>query len=65
MSLLNAGVTYLSLEGGPCSIQLFNIKHLGHGSPMTGVGKCPVLGILNIVFKYLVDIVPNSWEMFN
>ena len=33
----------------------------------TGVGKCPLLGILNITFKYLLEMKYPlfSWVMFN
>ena len=31
----------------------FTMKNAG----LTGVGKCPVLGILNITFKYLLVII--------
>ena len=27
--------------------------------PLTGVGKCTFLGILNITFKYLLDLNPQ------
>ena len=39
-----------------------------HSSTGSGKYKCPVLGILNITFKYLLDMIydiPNSWVMFD
>ena len=31
----------------------------------TGVGNCPILGILDITLVAIIHHIPNGWVMFN
>ena len=37
------------------------------GRAMTGIGKCPILGLLDIAqnSSHKKDHIPNGWVMFN
>ena len=65
----------LCFEGAPCRTGPRGHRGVAEGSPWcesggyakfaqllagkSGVGKCPFLGILNITFKYLLEIYPQ------